>query len=194
MKTTVSKRTLGNLATILVILGFFNLAQAQENAQRWAIDFSPLTQGLFSITQAKATYLLNPQSKFKSEIGLGFLYQPESTAKANEAFNNDGIYSAKMATIAYRQYFWKGLHLEEDFNFGQGAVSNNVIDGKTYKEFVIFTQSLLGYKCDVLKREKYTLFVMGQGGVGYAYNANHWPSYGSPTVYGLGDLKIGINF
>jgi hypothetical protein len=171
---------------------FANQAKAQN--KRWNIDASVVGAAVFKITQAKATYILNPKSKYQSEVGVGFLLQPASTAKANEAFNNDGIYSAKMATIAYRQYFWKGLHFEEDVNFGQGAISNNVIDGKTYKEFVVFTQSFIGYKFDLCKKEKYNIFLIGQGGFGYAYNANHWPSNGSPSFYGLGDLKFGINF
>jgi hypothetical protein len=178
-------------------LAVFNTTYAQSNPiphQRWNIDYSILDGTVFSITQAKATYCINPKSKNRKEIGIGFLYQPESTAKANEGFNNDGIYSAKMATIAYRQYLWKGLHWENDLNFGQGAVSNNVVDGKTYKEFVLFNQAFLGYTYTICKQKKYSLYLMGQGGFGYAYNANHWPSNGSPSFFGLGDVKIGVQF
>ncbi|MCA6445072.1 MAG: hypothetical protein IM600_16710 [Bacteroidetes bacterium] len=48
----------------------------------------------------------------------------------------------------------------------------------------------------MLKREKFNLFIIGQGGFGYAKNFNQWPEANSnvSTVYGLGDLKIGINF
>jgi hypothetical protein len=183
--------------TIFGISLFINQAKAQSEilkTRRWSADLSMFSATVFKINQAKVMYTLNPSSSNKSEIGIGYLFQPESTSKTNKGFNTDGIYSAKMATIAYRQFIWKGLHFEEDINFGQGAVSKNVVDGKTYKEFVVFAQSFVGYKLDFCKKEKYNFFIIGQGGFGYAYNANHWPSNGSPSFFGLGDLKIGINF
>jgi hypothetical protein len=181
--------------TILVSAqGAFSQENTMAKPKRWSADYSLLSQGAFKIAQGKLMYTLNPNSTKKTEIGLGFLLQPESTSKLSEGFNTDGIYSAKMATVAYRQYFWKGLHFEEDLNFGQGAISKNVVDGKDYKEFVVFAQSQLGYKVNVLKKKKYTVFLLGQGGFGYAYNANHWPSNGSPSFFGLGDLKLGIGF
>jgi hypothetical protein len=184
-----------------IILVFIVLTSVNVNAQKdyiqlnkWSIDYSAFNAAYFKITQVKVNYTLNPNSKLKSEIGLGLLLQPGSTAKPNEVFNTDGIYSAKMATVAYRRYLWKGLHIEEDFNFGQGALTNNVTDGKSYKEFVILSQTYIGYKLDFWKKTKYNLFIMGQGGFAYAYNTNHWPTVGSPSFFGLGDLKIGINF
>jgi hypothetical protein len=182
---------------ILCVLISINTLKAQNEIskiKRWNVDFSILGAALFKISQAKVLYTLNPNSSNKSQIGLGFLIQPESTSKMSKGFNTDGIYSAKMATVAYRQYLWKGLNFEEAINFGQGAVSKNVIDSRTYKEFVVFAQSLIGYKLDILKRDNYNIFLIGQGGFGYAYNANHWPTNGSPSFFGLGDLKIGINF
>jgi hypothetical protein len=182
---------------VLCLLLSISQGKAQQDvnkSKKWNIDVSALSASLFKISQAKVMYIVNPTKKYQSQIGLGFLLQPESTSKMSKGFNTDGIYSTKMATFAYRQYIWKGLHFEEDLNFSQGAVSNNVVDGKTYKEFVVFSQSSIGYKLDICRQDKFNLFIMGQGGFGYAYNTNHWPSNGSPSFFGLGDVKIGINF
>ncbi|MGF1639297.1 MAG: hypothetical protein ACFCUU_19625 [Cyclobacteriaceae bacterium] len=163
--------------------------------KRWGAEFSPIGAGVFRLFQAKTTYLINPKSSFKGEVGLGMLLQPESNAKASEAFNEDGTYSAYMASIGYRQYLWKGLHLESVLNFGYAGNRNNKIDGQDYRAFIVFTQNFIGYKFNVLKRAKYNLFIIGQGGFGYVpINTNQWPRSGESSIYGLGDMKIGINF
>jgi hypothetical protein len=190
----ISKTFLPVMVMLCLIINQANAQDEISSVKRWSADVSALSAAVFNISQGKLMYSLNPNSRLRSEIGIGYLFQPESNSKTNEGFNTDGIYSAKMATIAYRQFLWKGLHFEEDINFGQGAISDNVVDGKDYKEFVVLSQTYLGYKYDFCKRSKYNFFLMGQGGFGYAYNANHWPSNGSPTFFGMGDIKIGINF
>ena len=176
----------------------FIFAQTNEPVKpnRWGAEISPVGLAAFSITQAKATYLINPEKMCRTEVGLGFLIQPESTRKANDAFNVDGLYSANMLSIGIRQYFWKGLHVEYVSNLGRARITNSKVDGKDYSAFVIFSQSFIGYKFNVLKREKFNLFVIGQGGFGYAKNFNQWPEVNSNAspIYGLGDLKIGVNF
>lgn len=163
--------------------------------KRWGAEFSPIGAGVFRLFQAKATYLINPASNFKGEIGLGILLQPESKAKTSESFNKDGLYSAYMASLAYRQYFWKGLHFEEVVNLGYGGNRDNIIDGKHYSAFLIFTQTFLGYKFNLIRSEKFQCFLIGQGGFGYVpLNTNPWPRQDNTSLYGLGDLKIGINF
>jgi hypothetical protein len=182
----------------LFLLLSINYVNAQESStfkeKRIGFEISPLALGVFNIYQFKATYLLNPDSRYKSEIGFGALIQNESTSKNNEAFNNDGIYSAKMAVLAYRQYFWKGLHFEQNLDLGESKITKNVVDGKTYKCFTTYLQSFIGYKLDVLKREKFNLFIIGQAGATYSFQVNKWPTKESEKIYVIGDLKIGINF
>lgn len=186
------------LASLCFLFNAFILTQTNEpvKPKRWGAEISPVGLAAFSITQAKATYLINPEKMCRTEVGLGFLIQPESTSKANDAFNVDGLYSANMLSIGIRQYLWKGLHVEYVSNLGRARITNSKVDGKDYSAFVIFSQSFIGYKFNVLKRQKFNLFVIGQGGFGYAKNFNQWPELNSNVspIYGLGDLKIGINF
>lgn len=193
---TSNKKT-SFLTTILLVSGQMIFAQSTEQIKlkRWGAEFSPIGAGVFSIAQAKATYLINPDKKCKTELGIGFLIQPESNSKANDAFNVDGIYSANMVSFGVRQYFWKGLHFEYVANLGNAKITKSKVNGKDYSAFVIFSQSFIGYKFNVLRREKFNLFIIGQGGFGYAKNFNQWPEANSNVspVYGLGDLKIGIN-
>ncbi|TDB67469.1 hypothetical protein [Arundinibacter roseus] len=183
----------GRISLLFLILALG--AQAQTVPKRWGSEFSPLGAGVFRLAQGKITYAFRPERQFKTELGIGYLIQPESMASSSEAFNKDGVYSAYMGSVAVRQYLWKGLHVEEVVNLGQGQVSSSIVDGKSYKAFVIFTQSFVGYKINVLKRDKFNLFLIGQAGFGYVpVNTNQWPRMETSSFYGLGDLKVGINF
>lgn len=191
-----------NLSIFLVMV-FFTIPKlnAQETKEpemrRWGGEFSLIGAGVFGLAQGKVTYVVNPNKRNKTEIGLGYLFQPESNAKANEGFNNDGLYSACMASLGLRQFIWKGLHFEEVANFGRASVSNNKVDGKNYESFVIFSQTFIGYKFNIIKRQKVNFFLIAQGGIGYVpFSSNQWPTVvtNRSSVYGLGDLKIGINF
>ncbi|MDX2279783.1 MAG: hypothetical protein NW218_09355 [Saprospiraceae bacterium] len=172
-----------------------NTAPNVTRSQNWGAEISPVGAGVFRLLQAKMTYCFHAQNQFKSELGLGFLLQPESEAKTSKTFNKDGLYSAFMASIAYRQYIWKGLHLEEVANFGNGRIRNNKVDGKNYNAFVVFNQTFIGYKLNLIQRKKMIFFIIGQGGIGYVpLNTNQWPRTNNTSIYGLGDLKIGFNF
>ena len=189
------------LSIVLILFSIPDFARAQiQNSQpgeekRWGLEFSPIGAGVFRLIQGKATYVVNPKRKYTGELGFGFLLQPESNAKASESFNKDGQYSAYMASVAYRQYLWKGLHLESVINFGLGSNKANKIDNKDYNAFLIFTQNFIGYKFQLLQRKNFSLFIIGQGGFGYVpLNTNQWPRKDDTSIYGLGDLKFGINF
>jgi hypothetical protein len=196
-----SKNAISVLAILFIAFFFSTIAKAQKadyktpEEKRWGVEFSPIGAGVFRLFQAKGTYLINPKSKFKGEVGFGVLLQPESTAPASESFNEDGTYSAYMASVGYRQYLWKGLHLESVINFGYGGNRENKLDGKDYEAFLVFNQNFIGYKFNVMNREKFNLFIIGQGGFGYVpVNTNQWPRSGDSSIYGLGDLKVGVNF
>jgi hypothetical protein len=193
----------GAQMALMLILSMSTIisVQAQEvekpATHRWGAEFSAIGIGVFSLYQGKATYAFNPDRQFKTEIGLGFLIQPESTRKTSDAFNTNGTYSAYQASVGVRQYFWKGLHFEEVINFGQAGISDSKVDGQDYESFVVFTQTFLGYKFDLLTRDKFNVFMIGQGGIGYVpLSTNSWPTVDpdDSPVYPLGDLKIGVNF
>lgn len=194
-----------NKLTLLLLLsvGSINFAVAQESnakdiePKRWGGEFSVIGISVFNIYQGKMTYALNPKAPFKTELGLGFLIQPESTRPASESFNSDGLYSANQASVAVRQYFWKGLHFEQVVNFGNAGITNSKVDGNDYESFVVFSQTFLGYKLDLLKKDRFGLFVIGQAGFGSVpYSSDRWPTVEPSgfSIYPLGDLKVGINF
>ena len=188
---------------MLLAISSVNFAFAQEanfkeaQPKRWGIEFSPVGLGLFRISQGKVTYALNPKHQFKTELGLGAMVQPYSTTKGSESFNQDGEYSALMASIGVRQYVWRGLHFEEVINLGRGSIQNSLVNGSDYDAFVVFTQSFIGYRFDFFKSKRVGFYLIGQMGLGYVpVNTNQWPRVQekNSSVYPLGDLKLGISF
>ncbi len=191
------------IAVLLLTVFSYNLANAQEinpkefQSKRWGIEYSPVGLGLFRISQGKVTYALNVKKQFKTEIGLGLLVQPYSTTKGSESFNKDGEYSAFMASVGIRQYFWKGLHFEQVTNLGRGSIRNSLVNGNDYDAFVVFSQTFLGYRFDFFKNRKAGFYLIGQVGIGSVpVNTNQWPRVeeNSSSFYPLGDLKVGISF
>jgi hypothetical protein len=203
MALVETKSKVSLVSVVFVMITFLSTvtvqAQTSENPQyhRWGAEFSAIGVGVFSLYQGKVTYALNPAKQFKTELGLGFLIQPESTRSTSEAFNSDGLYSANQASVAARQYFWRGLHFEQVFNFGNASISDSKVDGNDYESFVVFSQTFLGYKFDLVKKERFRFFVIGQAGIGSVpYSSDPWPTVepDGSSVYPLGDLKIGFNF
>lgn len=199
----VTKPKVSFVSVVFVMITFLSTvtvqAQVNENppSHRWGAEFSAIGISVFSLYQGKVTYAINPTKQFKTEVGVGFLIQPESTRSTSEAFNRDGLYSANQASAAVRQYFWKGLHFEQVFNFGNASISGSKVDRNDYESFVVFSQTFLGYKFDIMKKGRFGLFVIGQAGMGSVpYSSDPWPTVESDgsSVYPLGDLKIGINF
>ena len=182
------------LIMLFLSLGNPLFAQDENKVRRWGVEFSPIGAGVFQLFQGKATYLLWPHKSTSAEVGLGVLLQPQSTASTNEGFNRDGTYSAAMLSIAYRQYYWRGLHTETVINFGRGSVEDNVVDGQEYSAFQLFNQHFIGYKFQFLNGNKTNFFAITQFGFGYEPLAKKWPTTENSGVFLLGDLKVGINF
>ncbi len=184
--------------TLLIILfasiGSTLFAQSEKEVRRWGVEFSPVGAGVFQLFQGKATYLLWPHKTTSAEVGLGVLLQLESTSATNEGFNSDGTYSAAMLSLAYRQYYWRGLHTETVINFGRGAVSDNVVDGEEYSAFQLFHQHFVGYKFRLKKGSKVSIFAIPQFGIGYVPLDKEWPTTEDSGIFFLGDLKVGVNF
>ncbi|MEM6262475.1 MAG: hypothetical protein AAGI38_08215 [Bacteroidota bacterium] len=175
-------------------LGHTLRAQSESSPRRWGVEFSPIGAGVFQLFQGKATYLLWPDKATSAEVGMGLLLQPQSTSSTNEGFNKDGLYSANMLSLAYRQYYWRGLHTESVLNFGRGSVENNVVDGQAHDAFQLFVQHFVGYKFRLFNTTNIHFFAMPQFGIGYVPLDKEWPTTEDSGVFLLGDLKVGINF
>ena len=166
-----------------------------SSSKKWGIETELIQPFLpdVGIIRIQATRTLtSPSKKMKGDLLFGAYLRPNVKHDVVEKINE------YMLILGYRQYFWKGLHLEAKANVGYAWGTKNLFDGKDYETSTIFWETNLGYKIDFLKKSKSNLYALAQFGViGNAKGENTvniGPRNGKPDIFPQGNLIIGINF
>lgn len=146
--------------------------------------------GIIRLTATRT--ITSEKSKMKGDLLLGMYIRPNVKHDVVEKINE------YMVVLGYRQYFWKGLHLEAKANVGYAWGTKNLIDGKDYETSTVFWESNLGYKFNVTNKAKSSLYLIPQFGViGNAKGENTvniGPRGGKPDTFIQGSLIFGFNF
>jgi hypothetical protein len=112
----------------------------------------------------------------------------------------EGRFADYSLATGYRQYFWKGLHVEFSQTTGLGVLQNHVTTGKTYNSFDWLVTGYAGYKFEFARKK---LYIIPQFGIARViYKSNPWPIYEDNTLtkevgespFMLGSLRFGYNF
>jgi hypothetical protein len=164
-------------------------------SHKWGIE-TELVQpvlpnvGIIRITATRT--ISSAQSKRQGDLLFGMYLRPNVKHNVVEKINE------YMAVLGYRQYFWKGLHVEAKANIGYAWGTKNLFDGKDYETSTIFWESNLGYKFALTNKVTSSFYVIPQLGViGNAKGnktVNIGPRNGKPDTFIQGSLVIGINF
>ncbi len=181
--------------TLLFISGKTFAQTNTENFKKWGVE-TDLVQpilpevGIIRITATRR--ITSDKSKMKGDLLLGVYIRPNVKHDVVEKINE------YMMLAGYRQYFWKGLHLEAKANIGYAWGTKNLIDGKDYETSTIFWESNLGYKFKLTNKTKSSLYLIPQFGViGNAKGENTvniGPRGGKPDTFIQGSLLFGFNF
>lgn len=149
------------------------------------------------IIRPKVTIILwGALGKMRGDLVLGLYIRPH--------IRHDLLYRIDeyMATVGYRQYFWRGLHLEFMANVG-AAWGTNRYDKKYYKTPTLFFDAQLGYRFDFFvpggfladKKHRFGFFVAPQAGVLFSGGISDiGPRRGKPDVFVSGTLSVGLIF
>ena len=183
---------------ILGIVSLFStssFAQTEQKESKYAIETDILWPFLVQTTRTHFTIKLWEKGNLRGDVYVGLNIDfPEDRATEGEGFADYSIASG------YRQYFWKGLHLEYSQTTGMGVLQNHVTTGKDYKSFDWLVTGYIGYKFEFAKKKLYILPQFGIAGV--IYKSNPWPIYEDETLtkevgetpFMLGSLRFGYNF
>jgi len=107
-----------------------------------------------------------------------------------------------MGTLGYRQYFWRGLHLETMLSAG-AAWGTNRYDGEAYDTPTLFMDVNAGYRFGFFEpggfahdgTESVGFFVTLQGGTIFSLGVSDiGPRNGKPDYFAQGDLLLGVSF
>jgi hypothetical protein len=190
------KQTMRILGILLLLINGKAFSQTSNDVpKKWGIETELVQPFLptINIIRIQATRTLTPlDSKMKGDLLFGMYIRPNVKHDVVEKINE------YMVILGYRQYLWKGLHLEAKANIGYAWGTKNLIDGKNYETSTIFWESNLGYKFNLTNKTKSSLYVIPQFGViGNAKGENTvniGPRGGKPDTFIQGGLIFGINF
>ncbi len=190
------KKSIQILGAAFLLLSSKSFSQTIETPKKkWGIE-SEFVQPFLSTVQIVRIQgtrsLTSPDKKLRADLLFGGYIRPNVKHDVVEKINE------YMVILGYRQYFWKGLHLEAKSNLGYAWGTRNLIDNKDYETITWFWEANLGYKFDFMKKKNYNLYVIPQfGALGNARGNNTrniGPRGGKPDTFIQGNLMVGVNF
>ncbi|MFN8438835.1 MAG: hypothetical protein U0V72_14595 [Cytophagales bacterium] len=159
--------------------------------KKWGVEaelvqsFIPTVQ----ISRIQVTRALSGNdSKLKSDLIIGAYFRPNVNHDVVEKINE------YMLAIGYRQFLWKGLHVEGKSNMGYAWGTKNLIDGKDYNTPTWFWEANVGYKFYLKKGNKVSLYLNPQFGALGKVVADIGPRGGKPDNFIHGNFFVGLNF
>lgn len=181
--------------SLLLISGKAFSQSGTDKLKKWGLE-TELVQpilpdvGIIRITATRT--ITSAQSKRKGDLLFGAYIRPNVKHDVVEKINE------YMLVLGYRQYFWKGLHIEGKANMGYAWGTKNLIDGKDYETATLFWEANMGYKFKLTNKERSSLYIIPQfGAIGNARGENTvniGPRGGKPDTFIQGSLVIGVNF
>jgi hypothetical protein len=189
----------------LVTFGVFLIAfsfqlHAQVDAplpKKWGVEINvlwPVFPG--NMYKGQVTYETWRKKDLAGDVFVGYHIRPFEFREQEGDFANYAL------TFGYRQYVWKGLHLEFYNAFGPGFNRNNAVNGNNYTSWDYEVGLLTGYRWDLMKPEKranarFHPYLSVQHGFYYvAAKSNPHPigeADGERAVY-VGILNFGLRF
>jgi hypothetical protein len=170
------------------------LAQEEPKQSKYALETDILWPFLVRTTRTHFIVKLWEKGHLHGDIYAGL----------NIDFPRDreteGRFADYSLATGYRQYFWKGLHLEFSQTTGLGILENHVTTGKTYNSFDWLMSGYIGYKFEFASKK---LYIIPQFGIAQVvYKSNPWPIYEDETLttetgetpFMLGTLRFGYTF
>ena len=180
------------LFTFIFLLTFSLHAQTNRDSLRlhkkvWCIETSvvwPIYPGIYKFNFAREIW---SKKTFSGELGLSFNLQPERTDPAGDHFSEEFV------SVFYRQFFWKGFHVQLETDFAYGRLTNWKNTGVNYESYAIFHDFLGCYRFELLRKHKVSLTITPQAGGGFtSYVNNSWPRTELP--FWEVNLLVGMRF
>ncbi len=162
-----------------------------ENPKKWGFEtefVQPFLPQIGIIRLQATRTIFNANENMRGDLLFGLFIRPNVKHDVVEKINE------YMLVAGYRQYFWKGLHLEAKSNMGYAWGTKNLVDGKDYETPTWFWEGNIGYKFEFAKKENSNLYLIPQFGAIGNIVGDIGPRNGKPDNFIQGNLLFGINF
>jgi hypothetical protein len=156
----------------------------------------PLVPGV-GIYQARGTVTLWRADSLHGDLVLAVNVRPSVLRESEGQFSEFG------GGVGYRQFFWRGLHLEVAAYPSLARLEKNVLTGASYEAFALTLEAYGGYRfllseLGVAAAARWPLepAITLQGGVGAnVFLSNRWPTtVPDAPVFAVGSLLVGAAF
>lgn len=97
-------------------------------------------------------------------------------------------------TIGYRQYLWRGLHLEGQVDLGYAWGTRNRIDGRDHNNFAMLVEGHAGYRFDFAPSAATSLYLNPQVGVIHGAITDIGPRGGKSDTFLSAKINLGVQF
>lgn len=191
----------------IIILGMVlmmtttSFGQKVENTSILGVETDILWPFFPGLTRTQATITLWQDGDLRGDLLAG----------VNSFFPDDreteGRFSEYSIVTGYRQYLWKGLHVEFSQSTGMGVLDNHVSNGKSYTSYDWAVTGYVGYRFELAEFDPISviksLYIIPQFGVeNIIYKSNPWPIYEDKTLTKevgerpimIGSLRFGCTF
>lgn len=187
-----------NIATLAVSITC--LFAQQTNAQtavnpttpKWGFEtelIAPFLPEVGIITfKATRTITQNATNSMHGDLLLGAYIRPNVKHDIVEKINE------YLLTVGYRQYFFKGLHLEAQIDAGYAWGTKNKIDGKDYNNLALLGEVNAGYTFNLPSQKSSNFYLLPQFGVLQGLSTDIGPRGGKADTFIQGKLMVGIRF
>ena len=183
----------------ITILALLAPLMAEPDTHRWSVEVELIQPFIPTVNIMRARFtrtLWGRSGKIRGDFLAGVYVRPN--------IRHDVVYriSEYMGTVGYRQYFWRGLHLETLLNAG-AAWGTNRVDNEFYRTPTLFGEVNAGYRFGFYEPGGFladragkvgffftlqagTIFTLGISDIG--------PRNGKPDIFAQGNLLTGISF
>lgn len=163
-------------------------AQAPDvmKSDKWGLEvelFQPFYPTVH-IFRVQATRRLTDPARLRGDLMMGGYIRPNVKHDVVEKINE------YLFMVGYRQYVWKGLHVEGKSNLGYAWGTKNLIDGKDYNNLSWFWEANVGYKFNFARR----FYCAPQFGILSKITADIGPRGGKPDTFLHGNILLGYQF
>lgn len=187
----MKKISIAIISILLFNSNSFAQNSSTDSQKKWGIEtelIQPFLPNIGIIKIQATRTITSPSKKMKGDLLFGAYLRPNVKHDVVEKINE------YMLILGYRQYLWKGFHVELKSNMGYAWGTKNLVDGKDYETPVWFYEPNIGYKFEFANKPKSNFYALAQFGVIGKIVADIGPRAGKADIFPQGNLIIGINF
>lgn len=168
-------------------------ALAQDNAAppKWGVEADllvPFVPTAHIITIRASRTIVGHGTSKPGDLLLGVYLRPNVKHDVVEEIDE------YLITFGYRQYLWKGFHIEAQTDWGYAWGTRNKIDGKDYNNFALLVEGHTGYRFHLSASKSKGLYLNPQVGIIHGLITDIGPRGGNSDTFLSAKINIGFKF